>query len=86
MASLVAVALALGLWIVRPESFQAVRGWLSLFLSVLFFGGMTALLAGIAVEYLTMLLRLAQGKPTFFVVDRSKDRLLAPLVERVGPL
>ena len=62
------------------------RGWLSLFLSVLFFGGMTALLSGIAVEYLSMLLRLAQGKPTFFVVDRSKDRFLAPLIERVGPL
>ena len=86
MASLVAGAGMLGLWILNPEYFQAVRGWLSLFLSVLFFGGMTALLAGIAVEYLSTLLRLAQGKPTFFVVDRSKDRLLEPLVARIGPL
>jgi glycosyltransferase involved in cell wall biosynthesis len=84
LTSLVAGTIALGLWIVRPEDFVAVRGWLSLFLSILFFGGMTALLAGIAVEYLSMLLRLAQGKPTFFVVDRSKDPLLDPLVEQIG--
>ena len=86
MTSLVAGAGTLGLWILHPELFQAVRGWLSLFLSVLFFGGMTALLAGIAVEYLSTLLRLAQGKPTFFVVDRSKDRLLEALIARIGPL
>ena len=82
LTSLVASVVALGMWVVRPDSFEAVRGWLSLFLAILFFGGMTALLAGIAVEYLSTLLRLAQGKPTFFVVDRSKDRLLAPLVEQ----
>ena len=84
LTSLVAGMIALGLWVVRPESFESVRGWLSLFLSILFFGGMTALLAGIAVEYLSTLLRLAQGKPTFFVVDRSKDRLLDALVERTS--
>ncbi|MAE96451.1 MAG: hypothetical protein CL910_17520, partial [Deltaproteobacteria bacterium] len=84
LTSLVSTLLVLGMWMVRPEFFDGVRGWLSLFLAILFFGGMTALLAGIAVEYNATLLRLAQGKPTFFVVDRSKDRLLAPLVERDG--
>lgn len=84
VASLVAGTAALGLWVIHPESFEAVRGWLSLFLSILFFGGVTASLAGVAVEYLSMLLRLAQGKPTFFVVDRSKDRLLASFAERFG--
>ena len=34
-------------------------------------------------EYLASLLRLAYGRPTFFVVDRSKDHLLMPLAEKV---
>lgn len=59
----------------------AVRGWLSLFTVVLFFGGVTTLLIGFVLEHMTMLVLHAQGKPTFFVVDRSKDALLAPLIK-----
>ena len=72
----------LALWLAQRDLFAESRGWISLFLAVLFFGGLTALLAGIALEYISTLLRLAQGKPSFFVVDRSQDRLLAPLVDR----
>lgn len=84
LASVTAMLLTVGLWLLRPEAFGGVRGWLSLFVSILFFGGLTALLSGIAIEYLASLLRLAYGKPTFFVVDRGKDRLLAPLVGGVA--
>jgi hypothetical protein len=45
---------------------------------------LSALLIGIAIEYLSALLLQAHGKPTFFVIDRGKDRLLASLVEKYG--
>ena len=80
-ASVTAIVATLGMWVVRPEAFEGVKGWLSLFVAILFFGGLTALLSGIAIEYLASLLRLAYGRPTFFVVDRRKDRILASLVE-----
>ena len=75
--SAVGASLTLGFWLTEPESFANARGWLSLFLAVLFFGGLTALLSGIVLEYIATMLRLAQGKPTFFAVDRSGDDLLA---------
>lgn len=75
----------LALWLFQRDLFAESQGWLSLFLAVLFFGGLTALVAGIGLEYVSTLLRLAQGKPTFFIVDRSKDRLLASLAARHVP-
>lgn len=80
--SLAAAALTLGLWLFQHERFDEVRGWVSLFLAILFFGGLTALLSGIVLEYISTLVRLAQGKPTFFVVDRSRDHLLAAFAAR----
>ena len=65
----------------RPELIE-VRGWTSLILAIAFFGGLTSLLVGIALEYMSTLLQQAHGKPPFFVVDRSKDELLAPLVAK----
>jgi undecaprenyl-phosphate 4-deoxy-4-formamido-L-arabinose transferase len=67
-----------------PEWVQ-VRGWTSLVLAIAFFGGLTSLLTGIGLEYMSTLLVQAHGKPTFFVVDRSKDLLLAPLVAKHNP-
>lgn len=61
-------------------SYTAVPGWLSLFLAVLFFGGMSALLTGILLEYMRSMLLHTQGKPTFFAVDRSRDGVLASLL------
>ena len=66
---------SLFLKILHPESIQ-VRGWTSLILAIAFFGGLASLLIGIALEYLSALLVHAHGRPTFFVIDRSKDRLL----------
>lgn len=51
----------------------SIRGWPSLFVSILFFGGLTAFLLVIILEYLTNVVLHTQGKPTFFVVDRSDD-------------
>ena len=53
-----------------------VRGWTSLFIAIMFFGGISAFLIGIALEYLTNIVLHFQGKPVFFVIDRSLDDLL----------
>jgi glycosyltransferase involved in cell wall biosynthesis len=61
--------------LIDPDAIP-VRGWTSLFLTVLFFGGLLAVLVGIVLEYIRVILLHFQGKPTFFVVDRSSDRVL----------
>lgn len=53
-----------------------VRGWSSLFVGIIFFGGISALLLGIVLEYLTNIVLHTQGKPVFFEVDRSLDAVL----------
>jgi undecaprenyl-phosphate 4-deoxy-4-formamido-L-arabinose transferase len=59
-----------------PETI-VVDGWTSLMLAVVFFGGAAAFLMGIVLEYLSMLVINAHGKPIFFTVDRSSDADLA---------
>ena len=54
-----------------------VPGWPSLFVSILFFGGLTAFLLVLVLEYLLNVVLHTQGKPTFFVVDRSEDDAVA---------
>lgn len=58
-----------------PEEI-AVRGWTSLFLAILFMGGLSSLLLSIVIEYLGNILLQTQGKPVFFTVDRSSDKVL----------
>ncbi len=58
--------------IIAPDSIQ-VQGWTSTFLIVIFFGGLTTFLIGVMMEYITNMLLHAQGKPAFYVVDRSSD-------------
>ncbi len=53
-----------------------VRGWVSLFISILFFGGVSTLMLGVILEYLTNVVLHTQGKPVFFQVDRRSDILL----------
>ena len=61
-------------------------GWTSLFLSIVFFGGLSALLSGILFEYFSTLLYQTQGKPTFFVVDRSRDKTLRDTLPQIVTL
>jgi polyisoprenyl-phosphate glycosyltransferase len=53
-----------------------VKGWSSLIVAILFLGGLSLLLLSVILEYLSIILLHTQGKPTFFVVDRSLDRIL----------
>jgi glycosyltransferase involved in cell wall biosynthesis len=64
-----------GIKLLQPAAIQA-RGWVSLVILISFFGGLISLLAGILVELTSNLVARARGKPTFFVVDRSRDAAL----------
>ena len=73
--SLITVAyLVIREWL-DPGSF-GIRGWASGFAATVFYGGMALFLLGVALEYLMSFSLQAQGKPTFFVVDRSSDQVL----------
>lgn len=58
-----------------PEVIQA-KGWTSLSLMVLFFGGLSSFMLGIALEYILIILMKTQGQPTFLVIDRNQDQVL----------
>ncbi len=82
LIGLLAMLIAFGLTVVAiftravdAES-VAVRGWLSLFVGIVFFGGVISLLLAVVLEYLTNVVQHTQGKPTFFAVDRSNDEML----------
>ena len=75
LGSVVAGLVALVCKLLFPVTIQA-QGWTSLILIVLFFGGLTSVLLGIALEYLLIILMKTQGQPTFLVIDRSADQLL----------
>ena len=53
-----------------------VQGWASIVVISSFLGGVSLLLISIVIEYMSIILLHTQGKPTFFVVDRSADKLL----------
>lgn len=55
----------------------SVRGWSSQMVTTIFFGGMNIGMLGIILQYLSTLVLRAHGRPTFFVIDRSSDKLLA---------
>jgi glycosyltransferase involved in cell wall biosynthesis len=53
-----------------------VVGWTSLMLTVGFLGGVIILLLGLLLEYTSILIQRALGRPLFFVVDRGPDAVL----------
>ena len=53
-----------------------VRGWSSLIVVNLFFGGLITFMIAVILEYISILVLSAHGKPLFFVVDRSSDKKL----------
>lgn len=50
-----------------------VPGWASLFVGLLFFGGLIVFLLVVILEYMMNVVLHTQGKPTFFIVDRAED-------------
>ena len=80
ISALVALQVLLA-WALDP-SVAEVRGWTSLILVVIFFGGVTSVLTSIILEYLGVVLLRIQGKPTYFDITRSSDVLLRKYFER----
>lgn len=66
-----------GLWIIFLKLFGAesvnVIGWPSMMVTTLFSGGLIAFLLTLVIEYLGVILLQVQGKPPYFIVDRSDD-------------
>ncbi len=58
------------------DQYSEVPGWASIALLILFFGGLISLLLGVLLEYVAVIMSQSQGKPSFFVVDRWRDRHL----------
>jgi len=86
--AVMAVDLVFGFWILiqyLTQNASAVpRGWASLFLASLFFGGLSISMLSIILEYLTGVVLHIQGKPTFFLIDRRTDAELARFFARCG--
>jgi hypothetical protein len=61
----------------------SVEGWTSLMLVMLAFGSISIFMLGLIVEFLHMSMLQLQGKPTFFVVDRSSDSNLGHEVAKM---
>lgn len=78
IATLLSIIAAIGLIItkvVNPESILT-QGWASTILAITTFGGLTLMFLGIILEYLSLLIQRAHGRPVFFVLNRSKDIVL----------
>jgi len=74
------LSLILVIFAITSKYFQfqtnLVKGWASLFVVTLFFGGLSTLLTGFVLESVTDILISSKGKPNYFVVDRSNDSIL----------
>lgn len=70
--------------ILYPTEVQ-VQGWTSLILAIMFFGGLSVFMLGVALQYLSTLILKAHGKPTFFPIDRSMDKAAADWFGRTDP-
>jgi len=62
-----------------------IKGWSSLIIAVLFFGGISTLMTGILLEYIAVILLHTQGKPVFFIVDRQSDAFLVEWLKDRNP-
>ena len=75
IAAVLAILYIIVLKIVAPEA-AGVPGWASVFVAVLFLGGLNAFLTGVVLENLSFVLMQTHGKPTFFEIDRETDEVL----------
>jgi len=51
------------------------QGWTSLIVTLTFIGGLILFMVSLTLEYISSLILHSQGKPTFFLVDRSGDAI-----------
>lgn len=81
-------SLVYGAWVLYSRFFAdqiiEVQGWTSLMIVILAFGGVSVFILGLIVEILHMSMLQLQGKPSFFVVNRSSDPKLIQEVEKLN--
>jgi glycosyltransferase involved in cell wall biosynthesis len=79
-----------GAWVIYYKYFAdqpiEVEGWTSLMIVILAFGSMSVFMLGLIAEFLHMNMLHLQGKPTFFVVDRSSDPALMEEMRKIESL
>lgn len=75
LASVAAAVVLIGIKVMDPQLIE-VRGWISIMLAITGFGGAIMFLVGIVLEYMSILVLKAHGRPLYFHVDRSSDRVL----------
>lgn len=76
-----------GLWVLYSRFFAEqvieVEGWASLMIMILAIGGAVIFMLGLLVELLHMGMLQLQGKPSFFVVNRSSDLKLLHEIKKL---
>lgn len=74
-------------WVLYSRLFASnpvdVPGWTSLMIVILAFGSVSVFILGLIVEFLHTSTLQLQGKPTFFVVNRTSDPKLAQEVDKL---
>lgn len=78
--ALAAAVVLIAAKLIVPQAI-AVQGWTSLMLAICFFSGAILFVLGIILEYLSILVMRAHGRPPFYTVDRSSDAQLRPATE-----
>lgn len=81
-------ALVYSCWVLYKRLFAAnpieVPGWTSLMIVILAFGSVSVFMLGLIVDFLHTSVLQLQGKPTFFVVNRSSDPKLVKEVQKLA--
>jgi len=83
LATTVGILLVIGIVagkLLYPESIP-IRGWASTMAVLITVSGLISLQCGIATKYLSLVLQRTQGRPTFFVVDRSDNESLLQMLK-----
>jgi len=79
-----------GAWVLYSRFFAdeiiEVEGWTSLMIVILAFGSVSVFILGLIAEFLHMSMLQLQGKPSFFVVNRSSDPKLIKEMEKLKNL
>jgi hypothetical protein len=66
------------------DQITEVEGWTSMIIVILAFGSVSIFMLGLILEFLHMSMLQLQGKPSFFVVNRSSDPKLIQEVEKMS--
>ncbi|ELO1774988.1 glycosyltransferase [Vibrio fluvialis] len=77
---MLAVSVAMAFYILLSKAFYpesiGVTGWTSQIVTTLFIGSGLAITLSVIAEYLAVVVQHIHGKPTYSVVDRSKDEIV----------